>query len=134
MGANHITMVCKLLVVKEHIQPIIQSNAIASSTVWVAVLRTRQRPPFPPWGSGEIKTYGEKEYLSPSNWECMLAVASNIWLMLYANELTPAACPRKLHQPTIHDQMGTCRSGTTCLVTKYIPPAVGYADTSSETF
>lgn len=29
--------------------------------------------------------------------------------------------------------MGTCSSGTTCLVTKYMPPAVGYAETSSAT-
>ena len=29
--------------------------------------------------------------------------------------------------------MGAFRAGTTCLVTKYIPPAVGYAETSSET-
>lgn len=29
--------------------------------------------------------------------------------------------------------MATCSSGTTCLVTKYMPPAVGYADTSSAT-
>lgn len=29
--------------------------------------------------------------------------------------------------------MGTWCLGTTCLVTKYMPPAVGYADTSSAT-
>lgn len=29
--------------------------------------------------------------------------------------------------------MATWLSGTTCFVTKYIPPAVGYADTSSAT-
>lgn len=29
--------------------------------------------------------------------------------------------------------MATWLGGTTCLVTKYIPPAVGYADTSSAT-
>jgi hypothetical protein len=29
--------------------------------------------------------------------------------------------------------MGTWSSGTTCFVTKYIPPAVGYAETSSAT-
>jgi hypothetical protein len=38
-----------------------------------------------------------------------------------------------LLQPMIHEAIGTCFSGTTYLVTKYIPPAVGYADTSSAT-
>ena len=33
----------------------------------------------------------------------------------------------------IQAHMATCSGGTTCLVTKYIPPAVGYAETSSET-
>lgn len=32
-GANHITILCKLLVVSEQIPPIRQSSAIASSTV-----------------------------------------------------------------------------------------------------
>jgi hypothetical protein len=72
-------MVCKLLVVKEHTQPIAHSNAIASSTVCVAVLSHTSAAETP---DGEKQTHGENEYLSPSNWECMLAVASNIWLML----------------------------------------------------
>lgn len=33
----------------------------------------------------------------------------------------------------IHEAIGTCFSGTTYLVTKYMPPAVGYAETSSAT-
>lgn len=53
--------------------------------------------------------------------------------MVYATLDAPAVCPMKLHHPTIHDHIGTCSSGTTCFVTKYIPPAVGYADTNSET-
>lgn len=53
--------------------------------------------------------------------------------IVYASEATPVACPRKLHQPMIHAQIATCWSGTTCFVTKYIPPAVGYAETNSAT-
>ena len=63
----------------------------------------------------------------------MLAAASIIWETVKATLVTPAVCPRKLHHPTIHAQKATCFGGTTCLVTKYIPPAVGYADTNSAT-
>jgi len=52
---------------------------------------------------------------------------------VYATLATPAVCPRKLHHPITHAHSATCSGGTTCLVTKYIPPAVGYADTSSAT-
>ena len=63
----------------------------------------------------------------------MLAHARSIWLTVYATLDTPAVCPRRLHQPWIQEKMGTRSSGTTCLVTKYMPPAVGYAETSSAT-
>jgi hypothetical protein len=41
--------------------------------------------------------------------------------------------PRKFDHPTVHAASGTCFSGKTCFVTKYIPPDVGYAETSSAT-
>ena len=63
----------------------------------------------------------------------MLAQARSIWATVYATLDTPAVCPRKLHHPIIHAHLATCSGGTTCFVTKYMPPAVGYADTSSAT-
>jgi hypothetical protein len=78
-------------------------------------------------------THGENAYDFPSKLEFMLAAAKIICEIVYARLAAPAVCPRKLHHPIIHDHIGTCFSGTTCLVTKYIPPAVGYADTSSDT-
>lgn len=48
-------------------------------------------------------------------------------------DATPHACPRKLHQPMIHVHMGKCFCGTILAGTKYMPPAVGYAETSSAT-
>jgi len=65
--------------------------------------------------------------------EFILAAASIIWLKVYDTLATPAVWPSKLHQPMIQDQIATCFDGTTYFVTKYIPPAVGYADTNSET-
>ena len=53
---------------------------------------------------------------------------------MYATLATPAVCPKRLHHPIIQDQIAACSGGTTFLVTKYIPPAVGYAETSSATF
>lgn len=41
--------------------------------------------------------------------------------------------PRKLLHPMIQAAIGTLSLGKTCLTTKYIPPAVGYALTSSAT-
>lgn len=71
-------------------------------------------------------TYGVKaEEPSSRVGEYMTAAAKIIWEIVYAKLATPAAWPRKLHQPTTHAQMATCSGGTTCLVTKYIPPAVG---------
>jgi hypothetical protein len=55
----------------------------------------------------------------------MLAAAKIIWPIVYASEATPVAWPRKLHHPIIQAQIATCSGGTTCLVTKYMPPAVG---------
>ena len=63
----------------------------------------------------------------------MLAAASIICATEYATLATPAVWPKKLHHPTIHAHIATCSGGTTCFVTKYMPPAVGYADTSSDT-
>lgn len=40
----------------------------------------------------------------------------------------------RYNTPTTHAQMATFSGGTTCFVTKYMPPAVGYADTSSLTW
>jgi hypothetical protein len=63
----------------------------------------------------------------------MLAVARIIWETVYATLATPAVWPRRLHHPIIQDQIAACSGGTTFFVTKYIPPAVGYAETSSAT-
>lgn len=65
--------------------------------------------------------------------EFILAQASIICDTVYATLETPAVCPKKLHHPTTQAQMATCSGGTTCFVTKYMPPAVGYADTNSAT-
>ncbi len=63
----------------------------------------------------------------------MLAAANIICETENATLVTPAVCPKKLHHPTIQAQKATCSGGTTCFVTKYMPPAVGYADTNSAT-
>lgn len=63
----------------------------------------------------------------------MLTAARICWATVYATLATPAVWPRKLHHPITHDQSAECFGGTTFLVTKYIPPAVGYAETSSAT-
>lgn len=82
-------------------------------------------------GSKDIaSTYGEKS--DDPVW-FITAAANIICAMVYARLATPAACPRKLHQPMTQAQMATCSGGTTCFVTKYMPPAVGYAETNSAT-
>ena len=78
-------------------------------------------------------TYGENAYPPSSYLEFILAAAKIICPIVYASEATPVACPKKLHHPMIQAQIATCSGGTTCFVTKYMPPAVGYAETSSAT-
>ena len=70
-------------------------------------------------------TNGEKEYEPSSKVEFMLTQASIICATVYATLDTPAVWPRKLHHPITHAQIATCSGGTTCFVTKYMPPAVG---------
>ncbi len=55
----------------------------------------------------------------------MLTAARIIWATVYATLATPAVWPRRLHHPMTQDQMAACSGGTTFLVTKYMPPAVG---------
>lgn len=78
-------------------------------------------------------THGMKDVSPSSPRVHMQTPASIICDTLYATLVTPAVCPRKLHHPMIHAHSGTFSSGTTCALTKYIPPAVGYAETSSAT-
>ncbi len=80
-----------------------------------------------------FSTHGVKVSEVPLKAEFIFTAAKIIWDTVYATLATPAVCPSKLHQPMTQDQIAACSGETTFLVTKYIPPAVGYADTSSAT-
>lgn len=124
---------CKVLVVNEQMNPITHSMPIDTSTVCRAVLETHELQIKIEKRIWAKEPYGEYEYLPSIRSEFILTQASSIWLTVYATLDTPAVWPRRLHHPWIHEKIGTWSAGTTCLVTKYIPPAVGYADTSSAT-